>query len=33
MPGTLRRLWLTMLLALVIFIVLTAIAYAVGLLD
>lgn len=33
MPGTLRRLWLTMLLALVIFVVLTSIAYAAGLLD
>ena len=33
MPGTLRRLWLTLLLALAIFVVLTSIAYATGLLD
>lgn len=33
MPGTLRRIWLTMLLALVIFVVLTSIAYAAGLLG
>lgn len=33
MPGTLRRLWLTLLLALAIFAVLTSIVYAVGLLG
>lgn len=33
MPGTLRRIWLTMLLALTIFAVLVSIAYAMGLLD
>jgi hypothetical protein len=31
--GTLRRLWLTLLLALVIFFVLTSIAYVTGLLG
>jgi hypothetical protein len=31
--GTLRRLWLTLLLALVIFFVLTGIAYVTGLLS
>lgn len=33
MPGAVRRLWLTVLLALAIFIVLTSIVYAAGLLD
>ena len=33
MPGTVRRLWLTMLLGLSIFVVLTAVAWAVGLLG
>lgn len=32
MPGPIRRLWLTLLLALTIFVLLTAIAYATGLL-
>lgn len=33
MPGTFRRLWLTLLLALTIFAVLTSVAYAAGLLG
>lgn len=33
MPGTLRRIWLTVLLGLSIFVVLTALAYAAGLLG
>lgn len=33
MPGTVRRLWLTLLLGLAIFVVLTTIAYVAGLLT